>query len=103
MIWAAVIAALAALPISPFIIGVAAVILRRKAMLLKPIDTDYPDPNDPALDTPDYSPYDDYTSHYTQIRSFFSVAYFVVAFLVTMFVTVAAFTDRKSTRLNSSH
>jgi uncharacterized membrane protein len=92
MIWAAVIAALAALPISPFIIGVAAVILRRKAMLLKPIDTDYQPDETLAKDTPDYSPYDDYTSHYTQIRSFFSVAYFVVVFLFTLIVTIIGFT-----------
>src|ERR1035437_8054226 len=92
MIWAAVIAALAALPISPFIIGVAAVILRRKAMLLKPIDTDYQPDETLPKDTPEYNPYDDYNSTYTQVRSLFSIAYFVVTFLFTAFVTITAFT-----------
>lgn len=61
-------------------------------MLLKPIDTDYQPDETLAKDTPDYSPYDDYTSHYTQIRSFFSVAYFVVVFLFTLIVTIIGFT-----------
>jgi hypothetical protein len=76
-------------------------------MILKPIDTDWEvafhkydhDWNDPArtlyeppLDTPDYNPYDEYTSTYTQVRSFFSVAYFVITLLFTMFVTVVGFT-----------
>jgi hypothetical protein len=110
VIWAAVITALAVLPVSPIVIGAASLIFRfysrRKPVELKSIDTDWEaahkydhDWNDPArtlyeppLDTPDYNPYDDYTSTYTQIRSFFSVAYFVVALLATMFVTVVGIT-----------